>query len=738
MADGQIRIRIAATQDRSVETIFGGIEKRALKLRETLAKALGGTTAGRGRNPLEQSFAGIERASKRAADGVDKTWNQELARLNKIAAAQDRLFERTERNKVRAAERGARERQRIEERANREIERAFRESARAADREAAKGERQRRQFAERTSHRATRFLFPPPTGAIDVGRRVAGDILRGAGIDFSLQGSVQRGVSLERGAVQLSNSAYIPGVAGLASQRVNPAQIEQFVRAQALKAGMSSNATMEGLGTFVGRTGDLATGRATLGGLLKLGKATGTDPQDLLAFAGTVAATMYDSPAKDAKEASERAAMINRTVNVAAYSGKLGTTEISDLAKYGPKLAATAGQFGGDPEKNLGEMYALAQLGLKGGAASAAQATTSVASMVNTLKTPARRKQFKARGVELEDENGLFRSASDIITDSIVAAGTDTEAFKKMWANVQGARSVEGLRQIYLKAGGGQAGIDAIRGQFKQLGGSMSGKEIDDSFNASMGTSSSRAAQFQERWDAVFAKMAQEVLPALEQLADPTIKLAGVFADAVKFAADMPFTFGALIVAASVLRAGLESWGRAALERRIMGLPAGTPGIPGTPAAGVGMGGLFTGGGGYTGARGVINSGAGAMVATLGASLAIDQATSQNEALKQQTGGKGIFDLMWGSISEGKGFFAQADEELNRQARAEAAARDAVATAPTDASGNQIKPLTQEEMAAAIATGNAKGVRITNLNELRLVPPGPAVSPNGRSPAPGP
>lgn len=739
-ADGTLRISIGAAMDRSVETVFGGMEKRALKARDNIAKALGTGS----NNALAKSFDGVARSSQKAADSVDKTWNQELARLNRIAREQDRLYERGEREKVKAAEKAARERVRIEERANRAIERAHRETVRRQEREVASAEAERRKFAERTSWRATKFLVPPPMGALGVGRRVVGDMLRGAGIDFSLQGSVQRAVSLQQGAVQLANSAYIPGMSGIAGKRANPADIEKFVRSTAQRFGMTSGDTLEGLRSFVGRTGDLATGQAALPGLLKLGAATGTDANDLLTFAGTIGATAFDSPAKDAAEASKRSDFINKIVNMAAQSGKLGTTEISDLAKYGPKLAATAQAFGGDATKNLGEMFALAQLGLKGGAASPAQATTSVASMVNTLRTPARRKAFKGAGVELESSPGVFRSASDIIIDSIAAAGTDTEKFKGMWANVQGARPVEGLRQIFLKAGGGQAGKDAIRQQFAQLGGTMSEKEIDTSAAASLGTIGAKAKSFQERWDEVFAKLSQELLPSIEKLAEPAIKLAGIFADVAKVAVDMPVTFGALVLGAAVLRAGFESWARSLLEKRIMALPTGTPGIPGSGTggtAGAGISGFFTGGGGYTGARGVINSSGGAMVASLGAAYAIDQLNDQSNKFQQENGGMGVTEVAWESLLNGSlfekglgGMFEVVDAKMNAKAAADAEARE---KGGGDQQGKNAPMFTPEDLQRALVDANARGIRVTNLNDLKLTPPPPAVSPGGRQPAPG-
>jgi hypothetical protein len=108
------------------------------------------------------------------------------------------------------------------------------------------------------------------------------------------------------------------------------------------------------------------------------------------------------------------------------------------------------------------------------------------------------------------------------------------------------------------------------------------------------------------------------------------------------------------------------------------------------------------------------------------AAAAIYAATAANDQLKGQTGGLGILDLTWGALSEGKGFFQQADENLNRQAKADAARRSleapgAVALnaggtpAPQVAPGGsaasqhaaqqfaQVSPILQAELGKAVA-----------------------------------
>ncbi|HWA29113.1 MAG TPA: hypothetical protein VG734_25915 [Lacunisphaera sp.] len=649
MADAHIEIIIGARADRSIQTILGGLPAQAQKARAAMDRALNTPGSNRGgssgADPELRAFKERQRAidqqvrsqvalARQRASEEAKAEAQRIANERRVAAEQVKTANAAaaaqkrasaEQAKAAAAEianqkrigiekanaekqvtKAARESQDAENRARRDrqsaIDRQVRSQTALARQRRQEEARQLREsksiedsFAYRTAYHGIIRYAP---GALRQGARVANDIIRGAGVDLNVGSSVSRSVSLEQEAVKLSNSAFMEGSAGPAGTRANPRQLAEEVRAAAIANRLPSESTMGGMREFVGRTGDLATARASLGPLMKLAKATGTDPSQMMTFAGTTAATWWKDLAKSPEEAAQRAQSLVQMMNVGAASGKLGTVEFEHLAKYGPKLSAAAQAFTGDKTKNVTEMLALAQMGLMGGAASPAQATTSVAAMVNTMRTPARMKAFARSFASAEQNDPLFRktfgpgfsqeagkgkftTASDFILASIMAAGTNTAKFKSEWANVQGARAVEGLRQRYLEAGGGEAGIAAVRGEFGKYGKSLTDKEVNDSFAAAMDTNASKAIEFQENLDKVVSEMASNVLPQLQKMAPDALKIASMLGKAATWASENPGRAITLAIVGSIARAGLESAGRLALEKV---LARGAAAVRGTSA----------------------------------------------------------------------------------------------------------------------------------------------------------
>src|SRR6185436_1540059 len=147
-----------------------------------------------------------------------------------------------------------------------------------------------------------------------------------------------------------------------------------------------------------------------------------------------------------------------------ASQTKIGSIEMADWAKRMPKIAAAAGQVEGDFGTNVGNLAALGQISKRGGgAATAAEAATSVAGLINTLKTPARVAQFQKQGINVFGGGGKIRDPVEIILESLKKTKGDPLALKKLFANVQGERAVTGLANVYRDAGGGAAGEAAFR-----------------------------------------------------------------------------------------------------------------------------------------------------------------------------------------------------------------------------------------------------------------------------------
>lgn len=342
-------------------------------------------------------------------------------------------------------------------------------------------------------------------------------------------------------------------------KRVDPKELMRTARSVGQQAAFDPTKVLEGLQSFVGTTGDLATGQSALPGLAKLARATGTSLEDMVGAAGKAALALGEvGPGKDFETAADKGKALVDVLRLMAGQGKVGAAELKDMAKYGGRLAAASQAFGGDSAKNLGDMGALAQLSIaKGGAASAAEAATSVAGFANTLKTPARIKEFKAHGVDVMAKGGGLKGVRDILKDSSAAAvsrgGNEAPLeFKKMFANVKGGQAADPAFQAYSKAFRANlevtkdktkadvAGKKAIDDLFDTFGKAISSAEETDSFNASMKTSAAQVQLFNNKLGEIGGAIAEKVLPALIKAGPTIVKVVEAFAKMVSFAVDNP------------------------------------------------------------------------------------------------------------------------------------------------------------------------------------------------------
>jgi hypothetical protein len=564
------------------------------------------------------SFDKAGQAADKAAREAERAWSRQLASLNRVASKQDAIFERVRRNemrsaeraeraKVQAAEKGARERVRIEERASRDIERAFRAASRNAEREEAKrtraAEREasrqatiRRRFSERVSERATHFMFPPPMGILGAAGRMAGGILRGAGIDFSLQGSVGRGVALSSEATQLSNQERIA-----TGNTRGGGFYETLARKTAVDLSTDSGSVMGLSSRLSAKTGTYSGGLGNLvPQLASLARASGASFDDVGSSAGSVFNQFKGDPDAAAKTIEVMRTIIGQSAE--------GAVDMPDYASQLGRVAAGAFKFEGDRGRNIAALSALTQISMERGATSAADAARSTGSFVSTLGKGARLKEFEKAGVRVYSDDTLkdgkvvagekrtqLRPLEEIIKDSFKATGGNIPQLGRMYMDVLGRKGVESLGAEYQSAGGGEAGLAAIQKVFDRymkatISKDVEQKNIEDIKNSPAG----KARAFQERLDTVIAKMTTELTPALEKMADPAIKVANAFASMAKFVAENPFKSLSIALTLAVTRAFAEMKLRSVLEGAINRsgssmIPGGGFGSPGGGGGGTAL-----------------------------------------------------------------------------------------------------------------------------------------------------
>jgi hypothetical protein len=615
-----------------------------------------------GIDAVRDALNSISRASTRAIQqGVREEQRAGRERVG-TAKQTEAAVAREKRAAEREVARALREQQRAERRINtervaeekkmaREVVAVVRQANReklAAEREVDREQRrianQARTRAEQSVRERQRLLGGMVGGAVSgaasgvraVGRG-AGSLLRGgmglastlmtgAGIEAGLGRGVR--VASERAtlATDLVNAS-VSGEKGemmtMVDRQKKAAGLTKTMQEIGSATAMDPTALLEGLGKFVGKTGDLETGVASMRELAIIARATGSSVSDVASAAGDVSANLGDMPNKGK--------VVAQVMRVFAGQGKLGAVEIKDLSKQMAGLAAQASMFGTDSETAMASLGALTQESRqRGGSKSAAQAVTSSQAFVNTFNKGRADEAFKSLGVQYKDEKGLL-DPEQIITNALRATGGDSVKMGKLFADVRARSATLGFESIYRKAGGGEAGISAVKEEFAKLRGATLGKGDEAAaFAASMETPEAKAQKFQQRIDELSMQMADKLMPAMLKFVPVAEKGADVllkFVDAVAPNADQlaaslgnlaPLAARAAEALAKIISMASGSPGTAAslvvggmVAKGVIGAAAGNAAVQSAVGAGVaGVGGKLA-----TGAAGLASSSVGASIA---------------------------------------------------------------------------------------------------------------------------
>ena len=519
----QLKIRVGASIDKSMSVAYQPLIAAAKKARAAIE--------GQGRT----TGASVSRETKKGVDAADKEFAKLAKQSEKWHRQMVRDAERAAREQLRAKQREERATEKLIAKEAKEHESAERKKTRDTEREAAARNRQiEREMRE--ADRARRARAHGADRAARFGGRVAlaggravlgimGDLARGAGVDLDLGSLATKNASLESLATELSNQGFMAGDARNGT-RVDARELTQQAFDVAGVAGGSANAALEGLSKFTAKTGDLATGREILERMAVQAKATGSSLDDMLDAAGDISNALGDVEDKGKK--------IDALMLAFSGQGKLGAVEIKNLASQMAKLGAASGSFVGGQQAII-QMGVLAQMSrAKGGSASARQAATSVAAFASAFSKGSTLSQFKKFGVDVQGEGGKLRLPKEIIIDAIRSASSAEHGgmasfsanMGEMFRTAQSRRAVKGFENIFLEAGGGEAGIAAVEREFKRLEtAAMSNSEVMESFKRAMGSSQSQAELFNAQLQKSTMQMQDALLPAMKALAPKIVAL---------------------------------------------------------------------------------------------------------------------------------------------------------------------------------------------------------------------
>lgn len=356
---------------------------------------------------------------------------------------------------------------------------------------------------------------------------LAGTLAHASGVNTGLGEIVHKNTELERDAAYLSNASVM-----VEDPRNRKRVSAQTLMAESLnvgeKTGTDANVALEGLREFVGKTGDLQTGRNILEQMAIYSKATGTNLGDMMSASADLSNQL--EPGIDKGKA------LNDLMRGFVAQGHLGAVEIRQLASQMAKIGAASRTFEGG-QHTISQMGAFAQAARgRGGAASASIAASSVMAFTDTFSKGARLGAFQKMGVNIEGANGRIRDPKKVLIDALVAAQTHNggkidsnwnKNFGTMFASTSARKATKSFEDEFKKAGGGDAGVKAVEAEFDRLQRAMiSNEEVMSSFERAMKTNASQAEVFNNAMRKVALQMVADLTPAMISLGKAIIPIA--------------------------------------------------------------------------------------------------------------------------------------------------------------------------------------------------------------------
>lgn len=382
-------------------------------------------------------------------------------------------------------------------------------------------------------------------GAVRKGVGVAGDVARGAGVNFDVAGYVSKNVEAETKAINIINQTRM---AGQAAPEGGVKGLINFARETGGKSALGTNEALDALAEFQAKSSDLKTGQAVLGDLANLARAAGAEFKDVASGAAFINARLDDTP-----DRAEKLLAIMRAITAQTAEGQV---ELKDWAKYMPRIAAGANVFSGDYSKNIGTLSALAQIAVAGGRSNAAEASGSAAAFGRDLMKQRTMKAFTGEGLDVftDKSRKQLKPPEQIIFEALEKTQGDKARLAKLFPNAISAAPVMAIADVFNKAGGGKTGMDAAKKELGRFDKSFSKSDVNSMAAASMDTTAAKAQMFNNQLEKVVGEMADKVIPALVRLAPEALKVAEALGQLAGWVAENPLKAATVALGASVAK----------------------------------------------------------------------------------------------------------------------------------------------------------------------------------------
>lgn len=593
MSDRKLTVSfVAAVDASSFSAAQGTIVRQAKKANDQMAadaaKAAKEADAAfkRGFKARMRDLDQIERAEDKAAKTKVKSAEQASKAAQKASDAELATVKRNEAAKEREYEK-------LQRKISTWSRQAEAEARRAAQAEKAAGPSGKRTMGDRImTGVGTRIV----SSMISAPGRLAGDLLRGAGVDTSVGGQLGSSVAREQLANKIANAGWIESGRGPegSSTRADPKQLLAESYSIGDKTGFTSEQVLGGMDKFVGMTGDLKTARSSMEMFGKIAKANSMDLNEMMDSVARLSMAMGDVP--------DKGEAIVATFRTMAGQGHIGSVMMDELGANMGKLATRAGSFTIDKKSaetlnsvgvtnSIGQrtavMGALMQMASKGGRIGATQASNSATALIDDMRRGTMGKRLAEIGMTSFADASKTSEADpmdvimNVLAKSRTKGGVDLAKVAKAFPNKQAAAlgNEAGLeynnfykeaaaRGIAEESERQKYAMEKLSDEFQNfLRVTQSAEGVTARFNAMMETSTGQANSLNNELGKTADELKTTLLPAVLDLAHGALdvakflsELSGAKGDKTKDATTQDAESRALN-ARSTLRRDLEKGG---------------------------------------------------------------------------------------------------------------------------------------------------------------------------------
>ena len=389
-------------------------------------------------------------------------------------------------------------------------------------------------------------------------------------------------------------------------------QAMSVARTQGVKSGQGPEAVIDAMRQFQSISGrfDIAAKMAEY--MTELSDATDAGLGDVGRTAGQVFQSVMAQMPEGANKAQDAMGATIKIMDAMAGQSKIGSIEMSDLAKEMGKLMSSTSSFKGDVSDLATQMGAIGQTAVAGGADKPAEAMTALMRFADDLtqRGSVAGGAYQKRGINVFNEEmiggkkvkGSLKGPKALIMEIMRATKGDISILPKL-QGARGRKALSPFAKLYRegeKAKPG-SGLQAIEAKFAEF------EKVSLSEGQRKAAASNTRKQAGRQFDIAMAKfndaIGSQLLPVITRLVPrfvaliPSItKAAEAFGRFVEWFSKNPLEgLGALIlgkVAADLAVAGIGEAIKAAILK-LMGGGAGTP-VPKVPvgtagAAGAGL-----------------------------------------------------------------------------------------------------------------------------------------------------